>query len=294
MKFRKFSEFHPSVNVFYFAGILAFSMIVQHPLCRLLSLLGALCWTGQLLTKETKKTLKKILLPTALLAILINPAFSHEGVTILTYLPGGNPLTAESIWYGLSMAVMLAAVVLWCAGLHAVLTSDKLVCLTGKLAPTLSLLLSLTLRFVPRFARQLRQVSAARSAIGKGVREGSILERMRHGGQILSILVTWSLENAMDTADSMKSRGYGTGTRTAFCLYTRDEADRTAAMVIGGSLLFLLFMALHGEFYWRYYPLCRAGTWSLWSACTYLVYGLFCMLPWMLDRWEVRAWRSIE
>ena len=31
----------------------------------------------------------------------------------------------------------------------------------------------------------------------------------------LSIVVTWSMENAIETADSMKARGYGTKKRTA-------------------------------------------------------------------------------
>lgn len=32
----------------------------------------------------------------------VNPAFSHEGRTILRYLPSGNPLTLESILYGIA------------------------------------------------------------------------------------------------------------------------------------------------------------------------------------------------
>ena len=41
----------------------------------------------------------------ALLAAVVNPAFVHQGVTILTYLPSGNPLTLESILYGLAAAL---------------------------------------------------------------------------------------------------------------------------------------------------------------------------------------------
>ena len=37
------------------------------------------------------------LLPMLLLAAVVNPAFNHEGATLLTYLPSGNPLTLESM-----------------------------------------------------------------------------------------------------------------------------------------------------------------------------------------------------
>ena len=42
----------------------------------------------------------RVALPVLLLAALVNPAFNHAGVTILIYLPSGNPLTLESILYG--------------------------------------------------------------------------------------------------------------------------------------------------------------------------------------------------
>ena len=44
---------------------------------------------------------------------------------------------------------------------------------------------------------------------------GSLLQRLKNAITILSIMVTWALENAIETADSMKSRGYGLPGRTA-------------------------------------------------------------------------------
>ena len=92
-------------------------------------------------------------------AALVNPAFNHEGATILTYLPSGNPLTLESILYGAAAAAMLAAVVTWFSCYTAVMTSDKFVYLFGRIIPALSLVLSMTLRFVPKFQAQLQVVS---------------------------------------------------------------------------------------------------------------------------------------
>lgn len=35
------------------------------------------------------------MLPLLVITALINPAFSHQAVTILAYLPSGNPLTRD-------------------------------------------------------------------------------------------------------------------------------------------------------------------------------------------------------
>jgi energy-coupling factor transport system permease protein len=46
---------------------------------------------------------------------------------------------------------MLAAVISWFSCYNAVMTSDKFVYLFGRVIPALSLILSMTLRFVPKF-----------------------------------------------------------------------------------------------------------------------------------------------
>lgn len=56
----------------------------------------------------------------------------------------------------------------------------------------------------------------------------------------MSIVVTWALENALDTADSMKSRGYGLPKRTAFSLFRftlRDGICLGVLATLGGIVL---------------------------------------------------------
>ena len=81
--------------------------------------------------------------------------------------------------------------------------------LFGRVIPALSLVLSMTLRFVPLFRRQLEVVRQAQFCIGRDASCGSVWQRVRRAVTIFSIMVTWALENAIETADSMKSRGYG-------------------------------------------------------------------------------------
>ena len=104
-----FSDCHPAVNFAYLALVLAFSMTLMHPVCLLISLTGACCYLARLHGLRELGHSARWLVPMALLAALVNPAFVHQGVTILTYLPSGNPLTLESILYGLAAALLLAS-----------------------------------------------------------------------------------------------------------------------------------------------------------------------------------------
>ena len=213
-----FSRYHPLVNFLFFALVLAYSMVLMHPVCLAVSLTGALVYAGELGGRRALAGHLKFALPVLLLAAIVNPAFNHAGVTILTYLPSGNPLTLESILYGLAAGAMLCAVVLWFVCFNAVITSDKFVYLFGRVIPALSLVLSMTLRFVPLFRRQLEVVRQAQFCIGRDASCGSVWQRVRRAVTIFSIMVTWALENAIETADSMKSRGYGLRGRTAFSI----------------------------------------------------------------------------
>ena len=229
-----FSGYHPIINFLYFALVLLFSMFFIHPVSLFISLCTALIYAVTLNGRKAVHMSLRMLLPMMVIAAVVNPIFNHAGVTILTYLPSGNPLTLESILYGLAAALMLGAVILWFSCYNAVMTSDKFVYLFGRIIPALSLILSMTLRFVPKFKAQLQVVARAQTCIGRDASNGTLLQRTRKGLTILSIMVTWSLENAIETADSMKSRGYGLPGRTAFSIYRFDDRDRAA-------LLWLLF-----------------------------------------------------
>ena len=94
----EFAKYHPLINFIYFTAVIVFSMIFVHPICLVTSLLCSVIYS---IILNGKKALKFIamLLPLMLISALINPAFNHEGVTVIEYLPSGNPLTLESILY---------------------------------------------------------------------------------------------------------------------------------------------------------------------------------------------------
>ena len=268
-------------------------MFFMHPVCLGVSLVSALVYIINLRGRKAVRFSLLFMLPMVLLAALVNPAFSHAGATILTYLPSGNPLTLESICYGLAAAAMLASVMIWFTCYNEVMTSDKFVYLFGRIIPALSLALSMTLRFVPKFIDQIKVVSEAQRCAGRDASEGNLFQRARNGLTVLSITITWSLENAIETADSMKSRGYGLPGRTAFSIYRFDSRDKTA-------LLWLLFCGgyitsgwVAGGVYWRYYPTMQGVAPGPFPVSFMLVYLALCLTPVILNMREDRIWAQL-
>lgn len=288
-----FSSCHPIVNLIYFGLVIAFSMIFMHPVCLIISLACAFVYAVYLSGSAALK-LMLFCIPLMLFTAALNPLFSHAGQTVLTFLPSGNPLTLESIIYGAASAVMLVSVILWFSCVNKIMTSDKLVYLFGRVIPAMSLTLSMTLRFVPRFVSQFREVSNARKCLGFEGENAGTLRRIKNGLTVLSVMVTWSLENAIETADSMKSRGYGLSARAAFSIYRFDRRDRV-------MLLWFIFIgayvAVSGvlkAMSWQYFPTMRGTNLNIFSISVYAAYLSLCLTPVAVDVMEERRWKSYQ
>ena len=80
-----FSGYHPLVNFLYFALVLVFGMCFMHPVCLVISLGSATAYNLYLKGRKGLLFSLRFLLPMMLLAAILNPAFNHEGVTILGY-----------------------------------------------------------------------------------------------------------------------------------------------------------------------------------------------------------------
>jgi len=288
-----FSRCHPAVNFLYFALVIAFSMCLTHPVALAITLVTATAYN--MILRGGCGLLRQLrwLLPTALLAAVLNPAFSHQGVTILGYLPSGNPLTLESIFYGLAAGGILAAIFLWFSCYNDVITSDKFIYLFGRIIPALSLVLSMILRFVPRFRQQLRIVSQAQKHMGNSMETGNLRQKLNGALRVFSIMVTWSLESAIETADSMKSRGYGEKGRTAFSIYHMDDRDRLLALWLSFCGLYLLGGAIVGSLRFDYYPSLQGVEVSPFTVSFFAVYGLMAATPVMIDLYTAVRWKNL-
>ncbi len=291
---QEFKKYHPVVTMVYLVAVIGFSMFLLHPVCLCIGLVSSITYSLLLCGKKAVKLQLFFLLPAILITALMNPAFNHAGVTVLTYLPSGNPLTLESILYGFAAGGMLITVISWFFCYQQIMTSDKFIYLFGRIIPSLSLVFSMTLRFVPRFLHQTKIVVNVQRCMGKDVTTGKIKERCKHAMNILSIMITWALENAIETADSMKSRGYGLTGRTAFSIYRFRKRDGFVLCSLLFLIGYLITGILLGQTKCAYFPALKLSPVTPYAFTVFFSYFLLCTLPVLLELWEVKQWNSIK
>ena len=290
----EFQHFHPIVNFIYFTLVIALAVLLLHPVCLMLSFVCALSYFTVLRGGYALLRRLMYILPMIVVMALLNPAFNHAGITVLTYLPSGNPLTKESIVYGIFAAMMIANVTLWFSCYHDIMTSDKFIYLFGRILPSLSLLLSMTLRFIPKFAAQLRVVKQAQRSIGRDMSQGGLFRRAKHALAIFSAMVTWALESSIQTADSMRSRGYGLPGRTAFSIFTFDKRDAVSLSLIGAFGIYTIIGIANGALSFSYFPFLHGSDISPYFISVLASDLALCIFPIILELREVRRWKSIE
>ena len=309
---------HPIVNFIYFAVVLGCSMVLMHPLCLMISFAAALCYTIRLFGFRSAKTGLFGMVGIMVVAAVMNPAFSHQGVTTLCYLPSGNALTLESILYGIAAAVMLGATLLWFRCVSEILTADKIVYLLGRPFPILAMVLAMVLGFLPKMQRKLREIQTAQEVRGgsdcRDIQEGNarsvepnigektiiqkkgqaLIQKTQHGIESISLLITWALQDGVDMADSMRSRGYGLPGRTAYTTFRFTAWDRMVLVGIILALLYLVVGAYAGGLYWEYYPMTEGVGINAYSVSLYVVYALLCFLPVGIEGLETYQYHKME
>ena len=220
-----FSRCHPAVGFFFFVGAIGLGAMIMHPAYILASALGALTYYCLLKGSKSVKTLA-VFLPVFVVLTLINPLLNTDGQRVLTHV-FGRPYTLEALLYGMVIAGMLIVMLLWAGCYNAVMTSDKFMTLFGGLIPTISMVLLMVLRLVPNMLRKMGQLAGARKCIGKGAAENATKKQQAVDSlNVMSALLTWALEGGVVTADSMRSRGYGTAKRSCFTMHTLTGQDR--------------------------------------------------------------------
>lgn len=289
-----FSKYHPLVNFSYFFAVITFSMFLNHPVFLGISAVFAFLYSVKLNGIKALKFNLIYLIPLLIFSAIINPLFNHEGATILAYFKNGNPLTYESILYGLSQALIIVSVIMWFSCFNRVITSDKFIYLFGRIIPSLSLILSMILRFVPEFKRQYQEVKNAQLLINTKEKSGNIIVKIKDFAKLVSIMVTRSLENAVDTADSMKSRGYGLKGRTSFSIYTFSGRDISALLIIIILIIYLVYCVITGVLSFSYFPVTDKIFVNAMSLSAYLSYALLCVLPLVMEIKEDYKWKSLK
>lgn len=284
-----FDRFHSAVSALFFAVVLVLTMAAFHPVFQVLSFAAA-CACNTCL-RGARSLLKTMLwqIPLVVIIAVANFLFSAAGSTELLHF-GTRAFFAEALAYGACMGLMFASVMLWLSCATQVLTSDKLMGLTGSVAPVIGLMLSMVMRLVPQFVRRGAEIDlvarAATSAHGAGSTASPALsDRVRQ----MSVLMGWSMENSLETSDAMRARGWGAASkRTA---YSRRRFTRADGCAVAALLVLVILTAascVYACMTFSFYP--TVGPVVSWPFC--LPFAILVALPLLGTCFECFVWRG--
>lgn len=286
-----FENLNPIAVSVYFLTVTGISMFCMNPVLLCFSLFGSILF---FLFRNGRKYIKShfgFLLLFFIMAI-INPLFSHNGATVL-FVINDSPITLEATFYGLVAAAMILAVLYWFRSFTQIMTSDKLLYVFGKLSPKLSLVLSMGLRYVPLFSTQAKKINATQTALGL-YKDDNIVDRVKGGTRVFSVLLTWALENGIITADSMAARGYGIGKRTHFSVFRFRIAD-VILLLLTLTLGIVTCLSLGtNALDITFYPKIKISALTPVSVLGLTAYGILTMLPIIVELTEKIKWNYLK
>lgn len=283
-----FKSLHPLTQFIYFVAVLAISMASYNPIIIGISILGAVFYT-----KYIGKSVKSILaiIPLIVVVALLNPMFSHKGETILFYW--GNPITLESILYGMCTAFMLFCVILWFGIFNYVMTSDKIVYIFGRIMPKGSLIVSMTLRLVPRLKLHLNTILESQKVMGRDIKTAGFKDKIIIGGKAISSLVSWVLEGSIVTSDSMQARGYGKKGRTNYSIFKFTLRDKIIMFVTLFFTVIVSFGFINEALRFEFYPVIYMESFAG-AIPYYIAFFTIAFLPFVYDFYEVSKWKLLK
>lgn len=289
---KRFEQLHPVVSLVYFIFVIFITMFSTNPIIGISSFIASYLFDISL--RGFKKALKSFLymLPLIILVAITNPIFNSRGTTILFFL-NDNPFTLEALLYGINASIILFAIFNWFKCFSFIFTSDKFIYLFGRILPKFSLILSLVFAFIPRFKKKFEEIDEAQKSLGI-YQSKSYIERIKSKFRVLSILISYSLESSIETADSMKSRGYGLKGRSSYSIFKFTKNDLfilISFMIIGGSIVTLMILK-STTFY--FYPSISNLIYNNLTIPTYILFILLSLLGPILELKEVLLWAYLK
>lgn len=280
------SGLHSGVQAAFYLAVCVLTMSAFHPVLVAISFFaGVAC---SMLQRGVRNTLSSFAwqLPLVLLICVANPLFSASGSTELLRV-GVVVVYSESLAYGACMGLLFVSTLLWLGCAFRVLTFDKIMALTGNAAPTVTLMLSMTGRLVPELVRRGKLVSDVQEACTAAHAEAGRKNRLKRT-RLMSVLVGWSLEDSLETADTMRARGWSRYRKRS--VYRRRAFRRRDAMalffVVALAVLDVV-VAVQMVSSFSFYPTMAPLVFDL----RYVLYTLLFALPSLVMLWRAWEWK---
>lgn len=240
-----FERMHPFVLFLYYVAVCVLAMFINHPLFLGIGciVLIAVNWTHD--NGQAVKKWIPMLSVMSTVIILVNPFINSRGTHIFFYFRG-KQVTLEALLYGVVLSMSLVLILLMFISFNLILNGNKFLFVFSRFLPRTAFLIMLSIRFVPLLKRRLDEISDVQRVKGLSLKVGTIRQRAKSGMVLMQILLTWSLEEAIETSDSMRARGYGLGKRSPYIPYRMTRNDIGWLVTLATLLLICLVGGLLG------------------------------------------------
>ena len=254
---------NPLSKLVWGVGILVLSLIFNHPLYILLLLAAVLSLVLVARVWREWSSAMRLALWLGISIIVINALVSYHGSHVLFEAPftlpviGTPKITVEAIAFGAVMALRLFVIISTFVLINLTVHPDEIMAILLKLKfPYKSVLVtSLATRFMPCLIEDVARIGDAYRARGLELDTGSWLVRIKNRAQIILPLLANSLEKAVQVAEAMEARAFGTGRKRA--LYHDIKLNPMDTVTLGFAVMPLalgILMRIWGYGDYRYYP----------------------------------------
>lgn len=201
-----FKNLNPYMNALYFLMVIVMLYSSDNPIIAILFLIMTILITWRFCSESFSKNVK-VFVFTAFLVAIINPIVSHRGLTILFYV-GYTPITLESVIYGIVAGTKLFTLLLLGSYFNLIMDYEKLAYVLAPLGNNLSLIVSLSVKFIPEYVDKIRNIKDTQKTKGIILEDKSKVNVARSMTHILNAFFFITLEQGVVTIKSIKSRGY--------------------------------------------------------------------------------------
>jgi len=253
----KLTVIHPAVYIIYYLVLIIFAFLFNNPYY-LISLL--VCVSVLIILQGISSEFKNLIrffIPMSLLIIILNPLVSHVGVTKI-YIMGNYFITLEAVTYGILMSLSLLIILLLFTSYSNAVSYQEMLYIFSKKFPNISMIIIMALRFIPLLNFRLSEVNKVfqfdQKHFNNEKKDEGKIDKLKNTAKMLAVVVSWSLEESMLTANSMKARGYGITQRTSYLSFKFRKIDYYFMVIVLVSALVCIVGLLQGQGRIEIYP----------------------------------------
>jgi energy-coupling factor transport system permease protein len=280
----------PLAKLAWGGGLVILSLIFNHPVYILILFLSIIPMVKLAGVGREWASALKFSLWLGLSIIVINALFSYHGDHVLLAAPfrlpviGQPVITLEAIAFGAVMALKLAVIISVFTLINLIVHPDDIMAVLLKMRlPYKSVLVtSLSTRFVPCLVEDMGRISDGYRTRGVQLDAGSWFRKIKNRGKMTTALLSNSLDRAVQIAEAMEARAFGSGQKRVF--YKDINISKMDAVTLGVGLLPLaagIAVRVLGYGGYQYYPNLTSigfGGWG-WVMPAIMIVLLVAILP---------------